>query len=399
MKHGKRRIVPGLVILCAGLIAHFIGGALQSIIVPLSFLGAGAWLALSIRIVRPSSSPGFPAESTSVPHTLLQSVGQEVSREVAHVNVSVLGAQYRKEQWIAMEKIVDDLLDCYIQVLRSRLDGHTIAIFFPTTDGGYRIRRCDSKSEYINHEAVIYPGVGVIGGFLKDGLKQLNLHEIVTDSMTLYYYKKDAGIRSLMASPIMAEGVERGTIIVDSTEIKHFSDEDHNYLSNVAQLVGSTVYYAYMSTEHRLEHKRIVSMSSIEKDFFQNLTIDAILDRMVEIIPFAISCDRLTISLRGPEKNLAVVRRAWGAGEDAEAKAEAEEFKGKCFSLEDKTLISLVYAKNMSLYRDFVEDHYETRYYEGEPRSEGLASFLAFPIGVDMCKGAFFLESARKKAF
>jgi len=53
----------------------------------------------------------------------------------------------------------------------------------------------------------------------------------------------------------------------------------------------------------------------------------------------------------------------------------------------------------MSLYRDFVEDHYETRYYEGEPRGGGLASFLAFPIGVDMCKGAFFLESSRKKAF
>jgi diguanylate cyclase (GGDEF) domain len=195
--------------------------------------------------------------------------------------------------------------------------------------------------------------------------------------------------------------VERGTIIVDSTETKHFSDEDHGFLSNVAQLVGSTVYYAYMSTEHRLEHKRIVSMSSIEKDFFQNLSIDAVLDRMVEIIPFAISCDRLTISLRGPEKNLAVIRRSWGAGAEAgvEAEVETEAFKDKCFSLNDKTLISLVYARNMSLYRDFVEDHYETRYYEGEPQSEGLASFLAFPIGVDMCKGAFFLESSRKNAF
>jgi diguanylate cyclase (GGDEF)-like protein len=112
---------------------------------------------------------------------------------------------------------------------------------------------------------------------------------------------------------------------------------------------------------------------------------------MVEIIPFAISCDRLTISLRGPEKSLAVVRRAWGA--------DAEAFKDRCFSLGDKTLISLVYARNMSLYRDFVEDHYETRYDDGEPKTEDLASFLAFPIGVDTCKGAFFLESSRKQAF
>jgi diguanylate cyclase (GGDEF)-like protein len=397
MKHRKRRVLPGLVILLVGLIAHCIGGAIQSIVVPLSLIGAGAWLALSIRIFKPlpSFSPGISASG----HTLPQVISQEVSEEVAQVNVSALGAQYRKDQWNAVEKTVDGLLDIYIQVLRNRLDGHTIAVLFPTNDGGYRIRRFFSKSEHVNNEAVIYPGVGVIGSFLKDGLKQLNLHEIVTDSMTLYYYKKDAGIRSLMASPIVAEGIERGVIIVDSTETKHFSDEDHGYLSSVAQLVGSTVYYAYTSTEHRLEHKRIASMSSIEKDFFQNLTIDAILDRMVEIIPFAISCDRLTISLRGPEKNLAVIRRAWAAGDEAEAKAETGGFKDKCFSLDDKTLISLVYARNMSLYRDFVEDHYETRYYEGESRPEDLASFLAFPIGVDMCKGAFFLESSRKKAF
>jgi diguanylate cyclase (GGDEF)-like protein len=378
-----------------GLIAHCIGGAMQSIFVPLSFIGAGVWLALSIRLFKslPSFSPGISAPA------LPRAVGQEVSDEVAHVNVSALGAQYRKEQWNAVEKTVDDILDVYLQILRNRLDGHTIAVLFPSKDGGYRIRRFYSKSEHVNNEAVIYPGVGIIGSFLKDGLKQLNLHEIVTDSMTLYYYKKDAGIRSLMASPITAEGVERGAIIVDSTETKHFSDEDHAYLTNVAKLVGSTVYNAYLSTEHRLEHNRIASMSLIEKDFFQNLTIDAILDRMVEIIPFAISCDRLTISLRGPEKNLAVIRRAWAAGNDDEAKVETDGFKDKCFSLDDKTLISLVYARNMSLYRDFVEDHYETRYYEGEPQSGDLASFLAFPIGVDMCKGAFFLESARKNAF
>lgn len=397
MRHGKRRVLPGLAIILTGFIAHCIGGTTQSIVVPLSFIAAGVWLALSTRIFKasPSSPDGSSSQNNVAPHSLLQIASREVSEEVSHVTVSALGAQYRKNQWDATEKTVDDLLDSFIQVLRGRLDGHTIAVFFPTGDGGYRIKRCYSKSEHINHDAVIYPGVGVIGGFLKDGLKQLNLHEIVTDSMTLYYYKKDAGIRSLMASPIAAGGAERGVIIVDSTETRRFSDEDHAFLSSVAQLAGATVYYAYMSTEHRLEHQRIVSMSSIEKDFFRNLTIDAILDRMVEIIPFAIACDRLTISLRGPEKNLAVIRRAWGAGPEA----EAEALKDKCFSLQDKTLISLVYARNMSLYRDFVEDHYETRYFEGEPRADDLASFLAFPIGVDTCKGAFFLESSRKNAF
>ena len=102
------------------------------------------------------------------------------------------------------------------------------------------------KSEFVNKDAVIYPGVGVIGSFLKDGLKQLKLTDIVTDSMTLYYYKKDAGIRSLMASPIIADDVERGTIIVDSTEKDNFTDEDHSYLSTMADLLGQAVYNSYL---------------------------------------------------------------------------------------------------------------------------------------------------------
>ena len=391
MHYKKRRVLPGLIILLVGLISVFLEDTAGRVLTPLCIIAAAAWLVLSVRLFGPllSHQANGPLDQDNGANTLPRIVADQVSEEITHVDV--LGAEYRREQWSAVESVVDDILDTFIRIIRARLDGHTVAVLFPTDDGGYQIRRFFSKSEHINQDAVIYPGVGVIGSFLKDGLKQLLLHDIVTDSMTLYYYKKDAGIRSLMASPIVAGGVERGTVIVDSTEARHFSDDDHGYLSNIAKLIGQTVYFAYLSTEHCLEYRRLVAMSSIEKEFFQNLTIDAVLDRMVEIIPFAISCDRLTISLRGPDKNLAVIRRAWGV--------DAQGFKDRCFSLSDKTLISLVYARTMSLYRDFVEDHYETRYDDGEPQTEGLASFLAFPIGVDICKGAFFLESSRKKAF
>jgi hypothetical protein len=46
MKHRKRRALPGLVILLVGLIAHCIGGGVQSVVVPLSFIGAGVWLVM-----------------------------------------------------------------------------------------------------------------------------------------------------------------------------------------------------------------------------------------------------------------------------------------------------------------------------------------------------------------
>jgi diguanylate cyclase (GGDEF)-like protein len=367
------------------------GGPFRSIVVPCAFVAAAVWI---IVIVKSLASPRVSSgpEGTDAPAPALPLViAKEVSEETSDAAMTALGAHFRKEQWQTIEHVVDDILDTFIRIIRTRLDAHTIAILFPTSDNGYRIRRYASKSEHINDQAVIYPGVGVIGSFLKDGLKQLNLHEIVTDSMTLYYYKQDAGIRSLMASPIIAGGTERGTIIVDSTEVRHFSDEDHAYLSTIAGLVGRTVYYAYLSTEYRLEHRRIVSMSSIEKDFFQNLTIDAILDTMIKIIPFAIACDRLTVSLLDPDTNDAAIQRVWGLS--------ADRFKNLAFSITDKTLAGLVYTKNMFLSRNFVQDHYETRYVQGEHQSEELSSFLAFPIGVDKCIGAFFLESLRKDAF
>jgi diguanylate cyclase (GGDEF)-like protein len=69
------------------------------------------------------------------------------------------------------------------------------------------------------------------------------------------------------------------------------------------------------------------------------------------------------------------------------------------FSLQEKSLASILYSKNLSLSRNFAEDRYEIRYGENEPRVEDFASFLAVPLGVDDCKGMILLESLRPDAF
>jgi two-component system, cell cycle response regulator len=391
MKPKNRTIAYTASTIVAALAFHWMGGAFSSLGVPLALLtGLFALLVPFGKLRRkPAAAAAHNKDEGSAQARAIQ---KEVNNETTRINVHVLGTQYRKEQWKAIESVVDGILDAYIQFMRHRLDAYTIAVLFPTTDGGFKIRKYDSKSDCINADAVIYPGKGVLGSFLKDGLKQLNLHDIVSDSMTLYYYCRDAGIRSLMASPIAADdGVERGTVIVDSTEQKHFSDDDHAYLATVARLIGLSVYYAYVYNGHKLEHQRIAAMSTIEKDFFQNLKIDAILDKIIEIIPFAISCDRISVSLRNPDKVTATVRRAWGA--------QAEAFSGLTFSFKDKSLAGLLYTKNIVLSRNFANDRIETRYAEGEPASDELLSFLAYPIGVDECMGSVLLESARKDAF
>jgi diguanylate cyclase (GGDEF)-like protein len=391
VKFKKRRMVAGMLLLLLALGFHASGGITGDIGVPASLLGVAVLFALSVLSQRPQIQLN-ESDDTAEQYPLSRSIAKEVSEKTAKINIGVLGAQYRRDAWIGIESVVDGILATYVKIMRGRLDCHTIAVFFPTNDGGYRIRSFDSKSEFINREAVIYPGVGVLGSFIKDGLKQLHLHDIVTDSMTLYYYTRDAGIRSLIASPIMADdGVERGTVIVDSTEAKHFTDDDHEYLSTMARLIGGSVFYAYVYNEHRLEHERIAAMSTIEKDFFQNLDIDAILDRMIQIIPFAITCDRCTISLAQPDKKSITVNRAWGM--------RSAGLHNSTFSLSERSLVGLLYAKNMCFCRNYADDRYETRYGQSEEQAPELMSFLAFPIGVDECKGAVLLESTRKDAF
>jgi diguanylate cyclase (GGDEF)-like protein len=91
------------------------------------------------------------------------------------------------------------------------------------------------------------------------------------------------------------------------------------------------------------------------------------------------------------DKAQAIVNRAWGLN--------ADKFRGMSFSPRDKSLMGLLYSKNMSFSRNFSEQRLETRYRADEPSSGELQSFLAFPIGVDECKGGVLLESVKRDAF
>jgi diguanylate cyclase (GGDEF)-like protein len=59
----------------------------------------------------------------------------------------------------------------------------------------------------------------------------------------------------------------------------------------------------------------------------------------------------------------------------------------------------MLYGKNLCFCRNFSEERYEIRYVENEPHIRSFESFLAFPIGVDTCKGLILLESYEKDAF
>ncbi len=384
------KIVP--VVLVVILLANVIGGTYSSLFVTIGLIVCILGYIITVKINKKKKSRSQKDGAQLQPERpILKQTQKKVEEGINTIDISVIGTEYRRKEQNEFEEDINDILKKSISIIHSHIDAYTVAIFFPYHDGGYKIREFVSKGDLIDSNAIIHPGVGVIGSFLKDELQRVKLTDIVTDSKTLYYYKSDAGVRSLIASPIIVEDVIRGFIIVDSTEKNHFSDDDHSYLESIAALCGKSVYNSYLYNQHRLDYERLVAMSSTEKYFFQEYNIEAVLNKLVEIIPFAFQCNRLSISVIENENELAVIKRVWGQHIDNLADCT--------FSINEKSLANIVITKNLSLFRNFSEEHYEIRYHKDEPQIGDFGSFLAFPLGVDKCKGMVLLESLQKNAF
>jgi len=380
--------------LVIALVLHLAGGghAFRTAVTVTIGLGIGFF---SVCLIAERRLAGVASRAGANPKTevALPSVTQkQATSEAGPLQATAaLGREQRRMRWAAAEVAVDGLIDAAIHLINLHVRTHTTAVFFPTLDGGYMLRRFHSPSASIDAGAIIYPGIGVIGKFLKDGVKRFALADIVSDSATLFYYSSDAKVRSLMASPIAGDGSERGLVVVDFLEPESFTDDDHSFLDAVASLLGEAVYGCYMHTEHALQHCRLAAVSSIEKEFFRNVSRQSIVDSIVEVVRTALPCDRVTVSMRNDDDTSATIVAAWGDGADALMKTR--------FDLGAKSLASVVYTNNMLLSRSFSSDRYEVRYFDGEPDDDTLGSFIAAPLGVDRCRGLVLVESRNTDAY
>ena len=337
---------------------------------------------------------------------LIEMVEAAVANDIV-ANASALGSEFKRKQWLLTEAAVDRMLDMFLTIISGKLKHCTIAIFFPTRNDSYALRRHVSKTRFVSKDAMIVPHRGILGCLLKEGEKLEPFYEpnFTNKNSTLFYYdesyvfKPEENIRSILLSPIEIAGKTIGILLADSTNENAYSDDDHAFLKNTAKLLGEAVNYAYRNTEHRLDYKRLAAISDVEEAFWKNLEFDAVLDKMRDIIVYAIPCDRLTISLKDDDKMSAAIVRACGEDE--------EKFLNLKFNLGDanpKSIVSIAYTKDFGsgFSRNFSADRYEFRYLEDEPRNKTIASFMAVPIGVEkqnMRIGMILVESVKKDAF
>jgi diguanylate cyclase (GGDEF)-like protein len=388
---GRRRLFgrrEGGLTLCIAMIigCHLSGGAAATIGIPVAAIGSLLILLVPLLFGSDPRSEGIGAEPP--PGRIARESFDASNRGV---DFSALGTAFRREQWELVEERVDALLDACLKLIRLHLAPHTVAAFFPAPQEGYELRRFWSRSDCVKPGSVILPGQGVLGGLMKNGVNPLTVGEIVSDSTTLFYYDRDAGVRSLVACPIVSGDEVRGLLLADSTVPGAFGETHLAFMSAMGSLLGSAAESVYRGTHHALEHRRFAAVSEIEKTFFRLLSVDAILDLVAEIVPYVSPCDRMTVSTRLDDGESARIRRISGS--------RTERLLGAKFSLAEKNLAGILYVKGICFTRNFAADRYEIRYFDKEPRDDRLASFLAVPLGIDECRGLILLESFRADAY
>ncbi|MDR2592082.1 MAG: diguanylate cyclase [Chitinispirillales bacterium] len=327
--------------------------------------------------------------------------GLAASKDPVAMHGQRLGSEYQKKQWTETEIAVDKMLDMFINLAAAHLTNHnTVAVFFPTNNGEYAIRRYISKTGFVNKKAMILPNRGLLGSLITKELQPFYEPGFTNSNSTLFYYDEyhefepTENIRSILLSPVMAENDTKGILLADSTKANAYTKSDLDYLANTAKILGQAIYYAYMNTMNSLDHQRLTTITSIEKDFWKDLDFDTVMNKMCETISDAVPCDRLTISLKEEDNMYAKVVRTYGDS--------AGYFKDLEFAIGDggpKTLVRLAYSTDLGFFRNFKEDSYEFRYTEDEPQNHGFGSFMVLPIGIDKRIGMILIESKAKNAF
>jgi diguanylate cyclase (GGDEF)-like protein len=323
-----------------------------------------------------------------------------VTEEANAVQATALSSDYRKKQWRRTETVIDEMLDNFIALIGAKLPYHTIAVFFPAQNDSYFLRRYASKTGFVDNNALIVPRRGILGSLLTEKPRPFYEPNFSNRNATLYYYddrhdfKAEEMVRSIALCPIEAAGDVRGLLLADHTEGNAYSAAEQTFLADTAKLLGQAVYYTYLNTEHSLEYQRLVAMSNTEKDFWKDLEFEAVMNKMQDIIPYAISCDRLTISLKEEGKPCANIVRAYGQ--------DADKFHKLRFNLGEsnpKAIVSMAYSKEFGFFRNFNDERYEARYTEDETQDSFFASFMAVPFGVDESRGLMLIESTKRDAF
>jgi diguanylate cyclase (GGDEF)-like protein len=337
---------------------------------------------------------------------LAQSGGGATSGAADPPRSGMRSREERRRDLQELEEALDGaILDGLALLKHAVPGGHTYAVFFPGKGDGLYLRAWITESRSLVPGASIQSHQGLVGQLLKEGVKRILEGDIVADSTQLHYYSGNEGVRSMAAVPVTVKGVRRGAVVVDSLGQDAFDPAALERLEGLANLVGRIAYHAYMDYENSFHKDQLAALSSYQRKFLENMSVENIVTHVVEYMGECLEGDRFLVIGRDPSGG-----DAGDAGDTGDSGngarvircvgADAESYQGFGFSLQEKGLVALAFEKEQIINRSFAGDPKVARLSPREPSGRRLASLLAVPVatdrGVDM---ALAVESARPRRF
>lgn len=151
--------------------------------------------------------------------------------------------------------------DQLLAIVGNVFDAHSAVLFLPALGGEEcRVQAAFSLSDALEREAVVTPGMGLVGWILREG-KPLLISNFDQRRGVLGYYRggEEARVRAFMGYPLAATG---GALCLDSRKTYTFGDKDLKILSQFADLAG-----------YHLTRSREVETSLYEHRFYQCLRL------------------------------------------------------------------------------------------------------------------------------
>ncbi len=344
---------------------------------------------------RPSSRsvpPPAPPPAEPRPETNTQSFLRLPSSSAAEPERAPAASGLRSQELKALEQGLDEVMQDLLAVLKEAFPQTlTAGIFFPGREGWY-LRVWISAAPSLLPGAVLTAPRGLVGRLMKEDTARVFEGDIPTGSEQLYYYGRDEGIRSLAAVPVLAAGVRRGALFLDSRESQAFSAAALERLEGCARCLGMLAYHAYLSFEYVQNHEQLQHFSRYQRRFLENMSEEKIVAVLCEYLRESFDADRIFVAARlEPGSDQALVAAAEGV--------DAARLRGFRFALSEGGLLHLVFEKEQALNR-VLKGPPVFRLSPREPYSAALRNLLAVPVPTDRgVHMALCVESAKAARF
>ncbi|MCQ2121261.1 MAG: GGDEF domain-containing protein [Fibrobacter sp.] len=280
-------------------------------------------------------------------------------------------------------KSTGDLLQGLKRVIPN---AHSLLLFMPAQnprEWGVKSHSCDPNTQ-IATDVRITENSGILSQLMKPDVDRL-LEGDLMGGRSLQYYIDNPMIKSLVAVPILDRAKNRvGALVVDSLFPNAFNQATAQALTYICSNIYTLCFKSYSSAKNYVEQQQFSVLYHYQHQFFKTMTVKDIYRQIEEYLKENFSFDRMML-LAMDKRDDSQPRKDRTGRVVSCLGIDADQFKGKTFTLSDVGLAILPFVNNRSIERTFGMgiNQYIPRINSQEKKNMDFRQLFAMPITTD----------------